>query len=102
MIPELVVPNLEGFKLKPYVSYKSEDVYQEEFTPYDLFKAVYAPKITEDFKNGKLDSNGEPLNPSAAESLTPQQARDAASSTGTDIFTMKPKPLGTLFTNDPK
>uniref|UniRef100_A0A182MEQ5 Uncharacterized protein n=1 Tax=Anopheles culicifacies TaxID=139723 RepID=A0A182MEQ5_9DIPT len=31
-IPELVVPNLEGCKLKPYVSYKAPDVVQSEFT----------------------------------------------------------------------
>lgn len=32
LIPELVVPNLEGFKLKPYVSYNVPDVVQSEFT----------------------------------------------------------------------
>uniref|UniRef100_A0A182JJA1 Uncharacterized protein n=1 Tax=Anopheles atroparvus TaxID=41427 RepID=A0A182JJA1_ANOAO len=31
-IPELIVPNLEGCKLKPYVSYKAPDVVQSEFT----------------------------------------------------------------------
>ena len=27
-IPELVVPDLEGFKLKPYVSYRTKEIYQ--------------------------------------------------------------------------
>ncbi|XP_042892591.1 39S ribosomal protein L41, mitochondrial-like [Penaeus japonicus] len=29
MVPELIVPDLEGFKLKPYVSYRVPDVVQE-------------------------------------------------------------------------
>ena len=28
MVPELVVPDLEGFKLKPYVSYRAKEIYQ--------------------------------------------------------------------------
>ena len=28
MVPELVVPDLEGFKLKPYVSYRSKEIHQ--------------------------------------------------------------------------
>jgi hypothetical protein len=27
-VPELVVPDLEGFKLKPYVSYRTKEIYQ--------------------------------------------------------------------------
>ena len=27
-VPELIVPDLEGFKLKPYVSYKTKEIYQ--------------------------------------------------------------------------
>merc|ERR1712002_1069731 len=55
MIPEIVVPNLEDFKLKPYVSYRVPGVIQGEFGPQDLFHAVYSKKIAEDFKAGKLD-----------------------------------------------
>uniref|UniRef100_A0A182NQZ7 39S ribosomal protein L41, mitochondrial n=1 Tax=Anopheles dirus TaxID=7168 RepID=A0A182NQZ7_9DIPT len=51
-IPELVVPNLEGCKFKPYVSYKAPDVVQSEFTSQDLFNAVYAQKIINDWKTG--------------------------------------------------
>ena len=102
MIPELIVPNLEGFTLKPYVTYKSEDVYQEEFTAKNLFDAVYAPKIAEDFKNGKLNSSGEALNPSAEESLTVKEARDNASKPCSDMFTAPPLPPGTVFPTEPR
>ncbi|XP_076398179.1 mitochondrial ribosomal protein L41 isoform X1 [Megachile rotundata] len=86
MIPELIVPSLKDFHLKPYVSYKAE-VKQREYTAKDLFNFVYAKKIKEDFKNGQLDSKGEPLNPSEYEKLTPEEARIRAEKTGTDIFT---------------
>lgn len=85
-IPELIVPSLEGFTLKPYVSYRVEEIDQGEFTAQDLFDMVYAKKIEEDFKNGQLDENGDPLNPSEHEQLTSQQAKDNAGKTGSDIF----------------
>lgn len=86
MVPELIVPSLEGFTLKPYVSYKVEKFTQPSFTAQDLFDAVYAKKIEEDFVNGQLDENGESLNPSEYEKLTPQQAKNNAGKTGCDIF----------------
>jgi len=43
--PELIVPDLKGFKLKPYVTYRSTDVVQSKFTAHDLFAVVYANKI---------------------------------------------------------
>ncbi|XP_014212288.1 39S ribosomal protein L41, mitochondrial [Copidosoma floridanum] len=102
MIPELIVPNLEGFKLKPYVSYKSEDVYQEPFTAKDLFMAIYASKIKDDFDKGKLTPEGEPLEPNEAEKLTPKEARDLASKPGSDMFVAPPAPLGTIYNHDIK
>ncbi|XP_071576875.1 large ribosomal subunit protein mL41 isoform X2 [Temnothorax nylanderi] len=92
MIPELIVPSLEGFTLKPYVSYKAEGITEPEFTAQDLFDVVYSEKIKEDLANGQLDENGEPLNPSEHEKLTPQQAKDQAGRTGCDLFDEK-KPL---------
>ena len=86
MIPELVVPSLEGFNLKPYVTYESENVTQEEFTAKDLFTVVYGGKIQEDFKNGKLTPDGEPLHPSEEEKLTPEEAEIRAAKTGADMF----------------
>ncbi|XP_011138728.1 39S ribosomal protein L41, mitochondrial isoform X2 [Harpegnathos saltator] len=87
MIPELIVPSLEGFKLKPYVSYQVEHFDQGEFTAQDLFNMVYSKKVEEDFANGQLDENGEPLNPSEYEQLTPQRAKENAEKTGCDMFT---------------
>lgn len=85
-IPEIVVPNLEGCKLKPYVSYRAPDVIQSEFTSLDLFNAVYSKKIIEDFKEGKLKDNGAPLEPSEQELLTADEALQRARKTGSDIF----------------
>ncbi|XP_013200966.2 large ribosomal subunit protein mL41 [Amyelois transitella] len=86
MIPELIVPDLKDFDLKPYVSYKSEDVIQSEFTAQQLFDAVYSKKIVTDFKQGKLDADGLPLEPSEEEKLKPEEAVARAKSTGSDIF----------------
>ncbi|XP_034943755.1 39S ribosomal protein L41, mitochondrial [Chelonus insularis] len=89
MIPELIVPNLEGCKLKPYVSYQAVNISQSEFTSKDLFDAVYSPKIVSDFQAGKLDENGNPLKPNENELLTPEEAKNRALKTGSDIFTQK-------------
>ncbi|XP_058797256.1 large ribosomal subunit protein mL41 [Phymastichus coffea] len=102
MIPELIVPNLEGFKLKAYVSYRSTDVFQSEFTAKDLFDAVYAQKIVNDFKKKQLKPDGESMNPSPEEKLTSNKARQEASKPGNDIFTAPPKPLGHLFPVTPR
>jgi len=90
MIPELIVPSLEGFTLKPYVSYKVKDFTIPEYTAQSLFDDIYAKKIKEDFERNELNENGEPLNPSEYEKLTPQQAMDSAEKTGCDIFDDKP------------
>ncbi|OXU21699.1 hypothetical protein TSAR_014077 [Trichomalopsis sarcophagae] len=102
MIPELIVPNLEGFKLKPYVTYKVTEVKNEKFTAEDLFYAVYSKKIREDYNKGKLGPNGEPLEPSPEELLTPKEARELASKPGNDIFTARPKPAGTIMPQIPR
>ncbi|CAB3370330.1 Hypothetical predicted protein [Cloeon dipterum] len=86
MIPELIVPDLEGFKLKPYVSYRVADVVQSEFTSQDLFDAVYSKKIVQDFKEGKLSEDGQPLEYSEEEKLTPEEAFRRARKTGSDLF----------------
>lgn len=87
MIPEIIVPSLKDFDLKPYVSYKVKDVQNREFTAKDLFNLVYAKKIKADFEANQLGPNGEPLNPSEYEKLTPKEAKLRAEQTGTDIFT---------------
>ncbi|KOB77540.1 Mitochondrial ribosomal protein L41 [Operophtera brumata] len=86
MIPEIIVPDLTNFNLKPYVSYKAADVIQSEFTPQQLFDAVYSKKIVLDYKQGKLDEEGRPLEPSDEEQLQPEEAVAKAKRTGSDIF----------------
>ncbi|CAK9801964.1 39S ribosomal protein L41, mitochondrial [Anthophora quadrimaculata] len=86
MIPELIVPSLEDFHLKPYVSYRVPNFTKREYTAKDLFDIVYADKIKEDYKNSQLGPNGEPLNPSEHEKMTPEEAKNRADKTGTDLF----------------
>ncbi|BES99603.1 ribosomal protein L41 [Nesidiocoris tenuis] len=91
MQPELVVPDLTDFKLKPYVSYRVTDIAQSEFTPHDLFLAVYSEKIVRDMKEGKLDDQGNPKEPSPEEKLTSDEAWVNARRTGADIFAARSK-----------
>ncbi|KAL0871033.1 hypothetical protein ABMA27_004842 [Loxostege sticticalis] len=86
MIPELIVPDLTNCELKPYVSYKAADVIQSEFTAQQLFDAVYSKKIVTDYKEGKLDQEGNPLEPSKEENLQPDEAVAAARRTGSDLL----------------
>lgn len=78
-------------QLKPYVSYKVEDIIQPEFTARDLFHYVYSDKIEADFKAGKLDAEGMPLEPSEEEKMTPEEAKLKADQTGSDIFCQRSK-----------
>lgn len=56
MEPELIVPDLEGFNLKPYVSYRTKDIETPEFTSKILFDKVYAPDIlTKVMKNENVE-----------------------------------------------
>jgi len=84
MVPELVVPDLAGFRLKPYVSYRTPDVKNEAFTAESLFEAIYAKKIVEDFKAGRLAEDGSPVEPSEEELLSAEEARLRARQTGSD------------------
>lgn len=86
MIPELIVPDLKDCKFKPYVSYRAPDVTQTEFTTQDLFNAIYAEKIIKDYKEGKLDEYGEPIEPSEEEKLTSKEAWLRARKTGSDFL----------------
>lgn len=85
-IPQLIVPDLTNCKLRPYVTYKTPEVVQSEFTSQDLYNAIYAQKVIEDFKNDKLEADGTSKNPSAEEQLTPEEAFIQARKTGSDIF----------------
>lgn len=52
MIPEFVVPSLEGFKLKAYVSYRSPLGTEQPLTAESLFNQAVAPHIQRDFEAG--------------------------------------------------
>ncbi|XP_070495245.1 large ribosomal subunit protein mL41-like [Chironomus tepperi] len=86
MKPEIIVPDLTDCKFKPYVTYKATDVIQSEFTSQDLFNAIYAQKIIDDFKNDKLNEDGTSKEPSVEEELTPEEAWVKARKTGSDMF----------------
>lgn len=85
-IPELIVPDMTNCKFKPYVSFKTTQVVQSEFTSQDLYHAIYAQKVIDDFKNDKLNEDGSSQEPSANEEMTPEEAFIRARKTGSDIF----------------
>ena len=90
MIPELIVPDLKDFNLKPYVSYRTSEFTQSEFTAEDLFNAVYSNKIVEDWNKKQLNDDGTSKQPSEDELLEPEEAFTRARKTGADIFGEKP------------
>ena len=59
---------------------------QEEFTSWELFQTVYGRKILSDYETGKLNENGQSLEPSDEEKLTSDEAWTMARQTGSDIF----------------
>lgn len=86
MIPEMIVPSLKDFDLKPYVSYRTSEFTQTEFTAEDLFNAVYSNKVVEDWNKKKLNEDGSSQTPSEDELLGPEEAFLRARQTGSDIF----------------
>ena len=86
MVPDVSSDAVSVPQLKPYVSYRCPEVIQEEFTARDLFNAVYSDKITADFERGALTAAGEPLEPSSAEALTADRARQRARAVNADIW----------------
>lgn len=92
MIPEFIVPDLTDCKFKPYVTYKTPKVVQSEFTSHDLYNAVYAQKVIDDFKNDKLNEDGSCKEPSDEELMTPEEAFIKARQTGSDIFCVQRNP----------
>lgn len=90
MIPEFIVPDLTGFTLKPYVSYRTTEFSQTEFSPEDLFNAVYSNKIVDDWNAKRLNEDGSPKTPSEEELLEPEEAFKRARKTGADIYHDRP------------
>lgn len=68
------------------MSYRAEEIEQPPMTPEELFGAVYVPKITEDFKSGKLGPDNMPLEPSADEKRTKEEAKEQALRISADIL----------------
>ncbi|NWI69984.1 RM41 protein, partial [Todus mexicanus] len=57
MVPEFVVPDLRGFKLRPYVSYRAPEGAEQPLTAKQLFSEVVAPRIEKDVKDGTFDAS---------------------------------------------
>ncbi|VFV34602.1 39S ribosomal protein L41, mitochondrial [Panthera pardus] len=55
MVPELVVPELAGFKLKPYVNYRVPAGTDVPLTAEQLFREAVAPAIEKDYRDGTFD-----------------------------------------------
>lgn len=91
LIPDMIVPDLTDFNLKPYVSYRTKPFTQTKFTAEDLFYAVYSEKIINDWNKKLLNEDGTAKNPSADEQLDANEAYLRARKTGADIFSEKPK-----------
>lgn len=79
MEPEIVVPNLDGFELKPYVSYRAEDISTPPHTAKELFDRVYASQVERDFKEKNIENYDVPQ-----EQI--DEARLKAMQTGSDLF----------------
>lgn len=73
MEPELVVPDLTGFQLKPYVSYQAKEVEEKPFTAKELFDRVYAGRVERGFR---VEATPEMID----------EARLRALQTGSDLF----------------
>lgn len=55
MVPELVVPELAGFKLRPYVSHRAPAGTDAPLTAERLFRDAVAPAVEKDFRDGAFD-----------------------------------------------
>lgn len=83
MEPELIVPDLTGFDLKPYVSYRAADISQPEMTAKTLYNLVYADDVYKQFLAGDLKEEEESVDQMLEEG---DEARAAAEKTGSDRF----------------
>ncbi|XP_037350777.1 39S ribosomal protein L41, mitochondrial [Talpa occidentalis] len=55
MVPELVVPELAGCRLRPYVSYRAPAGEDAPLTAERLFQQAAAPAIERDLRDGAFD-----------------------------------------------
>lgn len=54
-VPELVVPALAGFRLRPYVSFRAPAGADVPLTARQLFREAVAPAVEQDFRDGAFD-----------------------------------------------
>ncbi|KAG9472555.1 large ribosomal subunit protein mL41 [Eleutherodactylus coqui] len=57
MVPEFVVPDLSGFKLRPYVSCRAPEGTEEQMTAKKLFMETAAAAVEKDIEDGSFDPN---------------------------------------------
>ncbi|XP_020656617.3 large ribosomal subunit protein mL41 [Pogona vitticeps] len=55
MVPRLVVPDLTGFRLKAYVSYRASPGTEPPLTARALFEQTAAPQVRKDLREGTFD-----------------------------------------------
>ena len=55
-IPVIMVPDLKSFSLKPYVTYRAEDIFEPAMQSKDYFETFYAPAIEAEMQNVPLES----------------------------------------------
>lgn len=84
MEPELVVPDLTDFELKPYVSYRTPDINTEPLTAKSLFDQVYAGKVEKAYKEDNVETIDVPEDQI-------DQARLRALQTGSDLMEVSPR-----------
>jgi large subunit ribosomal protein L41 len=83
MEPELIVPDLTDFQLKPYVSYRTEEVQTKPFTAKELFDRTYASQVESAFRQDNVETFDVP-----PEKI--DEARLKALQTGSDLFEDRP------------
>lgn len=84
MEPELIVPDLTDFPLKPYVSYRANELETPELTARALFNLVYADGIYKKFLAGEdVEGDEESVDEMIEKG---EQARSEAEKTGSDRF----------------
>lgn len=82
MEPEIIVPDFEETSLKPYVSYRVEEVIQSQFTAEQLFNATYGREIMQKVN----DKEPIPESLLVHDENSATKAKNNALKTGSDLF----------------
>ena len=65
-VPQIMVPDLQNCHLKPYVTYRAEDEYEQPMQSKDFFDMFYAPTVEAEATSVPLEDI-----PEASEKNTP-------------------------------